>query len=146
MDEENPVNPDPEYPRNLGFYFRGYQLDGEGTPTFSYEASGVRITDHCEPVEGGEQPLLRRSLTFDSPSARTLWVRVAEGELQEVAPRTFERQGLRIVLPDLPHQLRSFKTSASTPEESKTLSELLLRLDLPAGRTTATTIDHVLLP
>ena len=45
MTKENPVNPDPLYPRNRGYRFEGYQLDADGVPTFLYRTGAVSVAD-----------------------------------------------------------------------------------------------------
>ncbi|MEM1450762.1 MAG: c-type cytochrome, partial [Planctomycetota bacterium] len=39
--EEEPVNPDPMYPRQYGYRFRGYRLDEGGVPTLRYTLGDV---------------------------------------------------------------------------------------------------------
>ena len=36
MTQKEPVNPDPLYPKNRGYQFKGYYLDDESIPTFMY--------------------------------------------------------------------------------------------------------------
>ena len=50
MTKENPVNPDPLYPRNRGYQFGGYQLDKDGVPTFLYRTGAVTVADTAHAV------------------------------------------------------------------------------------------------
>ena len=68
MTKENPVNPDPLYPKNLGYKFRGYSLDDQGIPTFSYEFGKLAIEDFSRPRSLSEDHLLRRTLRITSPA------------------------------------------------------------------------------
>ena len=47
--KEAPVNPDPLYPKRLGYRFAGYDLDADDVPTFHYQYGAVRIEDRITP-------------------------------------------------------------------------------------------------
>ncbi len=125
MDEENPVNPDPLYPRNHGYRFLGYVLDQNATPTFRYASNTVSIEDCSAAIMGGDRPVLRRTLRFSAPRREQLFFRVLTGDLEVLSAREMATPGLRLTLPDVPYVLR-------TPEGEDLPSELLLELNLPA--------------
>lgn len=126
MDEENPVNPDPLYPRNHGYRFRGYSFDESSIPTFRYASGDVSIEDRSEADTTGERPFLRRTLRFSSPKAERLFFRALTGEFKQLSAREFQTPELRLTIPDVPILLRNPETEGLPPE-------LLLELSLPAG-------------
>lgn len=134
MTEENPVDPDPLYPKNLGYRFRGYTLDGEDIPTFEYMSSEVRILDRSAPE--GEVDL-RRVLTFEAPAAETLHMRLLTGAVEDLGDGRFAIPRLAVKLPPGLGRLRP----SEDPEVER---ELILTLELPAG-TSQLIIDHDLL-
>ncbi|MEQ8763693.1 MAG: hypothetical protein RL885_07195 [Planctomycetota bacterium] len=118
--KEEPINPDPDYPRNLGFRFLGYSLDPKEGPTLRYRSGDVRIEDRFEP--DGDR--LTRFLILTAPEADRIDFRVLAGELSAPGEHTYETKALRVTVPDVPRLVRE-----GSPKE------LLLRLDLPAGET-----------
>ena len=137
MDEEHPVNPDPLYPRNRGYRFRGYRLDENSVPTFRYASGEVSIEDRSEADFSGTRPVLRRTLRFSSPASEQLFMRVLSGEIEQLSPREYRTPRLSLVVPDVPALLR-------TQAEEGAPSELLLELSLPAG-STSVAIDYEVL-
>jgi mono/diheme cytochrome c family protein len=137
MDEENPVNPDPTYPRNHGYRFRGYHLDENSIPTFRYASGDVLIEDRSEVDTTGEHPVLRRTLRLSSPATERLFFRVLAGEFEELSAAEFRTSRLHVTLPDVPRVIRSIS-------EEGQHRELLLDLDLSAGHFSMT-IDYEIL-
>lgn len=130
--EENPVNPDPTYPRQHGYRFRGYDLDPEGVPTLRYSIGDVQVSDRSVPRPSGERVVLHRSITFDAPEATSMTFRALNGlvELPDSGGFRFGKLKLHVA-PTSPLSPRMF--------ELRTVdlgSELLLHLPLPAGTST----------
>lgn len=130
MTKENPVNPDPTYPRNHGYRFRGYALDGARVPTFRYGIGNVEVEDTGVADLSGEHPRLVRTLRLSTPRAQTLWFRPLTGDIEVLEPGGFQVAGLRLEPPPGPYLLRPI----GTPDASE--RELLLEFALPAGSTT----------
>jgi mono/diheme cytochrome c family protein len=137
MDDEHPVDPDPLYPRNHGYRFRGYSLDESSIPTFRYASGDVSIEDRSEVDSTGERPVLQRTLRFASPGAERLFFRALTGEFEQLSAREFQTPRLRLTIPDVPILVRNRGAQERAPE-------LLLELDLPAGDTSVR-IDYELL-
>lgn len=133
VDDENPVNPDPLYPRNHGYRFLGYRLDESSIPTLRYASDETSIEDRSEADTSGERPVLRRTLRFSPPTPEGLFFRALAGELEQVGERVYRTPGLRVTLPAVPTVLRG--------ERDGRPAELLLHL--PAG-STHLTIDYEL--
>ena len=143
MDEKNPVNPDPLYPKNRGYEFRGYSLDDAFVPTLEYWTGNVQVLDTTRTVEGA-QHTLRRSLRLSTQESQKLWFRVVAGEWEEAGDQV--RLGrLLLTPPDGARLVREFQTQASKPEEVKTQRELLVELEVSAGQNTVT-IDYEVQP
>lgn len=137
MDEEHPVDPDPLYPRNLGYRFRGYSFDEQSIPTFEYRSEEVTILDRCSPETIDGQSLLRRVLSFDAPESEPLHLRVLTGPIERVAEGRYRIPGLEVRVPEMWVRLR-------TLAGSETEHELILTMPLPQGPSQLT-IDYVLL-
>jgi len=130
--EENPVNPDPTYPRQHGYRFRGYHLDGDGVPTLRYSIGAVDVEDRTVPVKEGERTVLRRSITFDSPEAGSMVFRALAGLVEVPDSGGFVFGKLRLtVAPQTPLKPKMFELRSV-----ESGSELLLHLPLPAGPST----------
>lgn len=73
----------------LDYTFDGYELDGEGYPTFLYHLGGVAVSDSARPEDKGRR--LSRQITLRDPSNPTdHWVRVASGRsIQELGDGTY---------------------------------------------------------
>ena len=136
--KERPVNPEPLYPRNVGYRFRGYSLDQDSIPTLSYSSGDVSIDDRSVVVEETGRALLRRTLRFDSPRPTTLHMRILSGELEARDTHTFATSRLAVTLPE---GLQSLHRAGAPPEVPP---DLVLVLQLPAG-VSLTTIDYDLL-
>ncbi len=131
MTKEAPVNPDPLYPKNVGYQFRGYYLDGLSIPTFQYRSGTIEIEDRTVAVVDNERQdgkkTLKRVLQFDSPTSQTIWFRALVGEIIQDSDQVFRSDRLRVTIPPTVTKLRSLL------DESKG-SELLLRLQIPQGK------------
>lgn len=123
MTEEEPVNPDPLYPRRLGYRFRGYFLDEGKVPTLMHQAGAVAIEERTVP--GAENELVR-TIQFEAPEAQVLHFRALAGEIERVSPTQFRVGNLQLTTPESGRQI--LRPAA---EEGK--QELILVLDLPSG-------------
>lgn len=129
MTKETKTNPNPLYPKNIGYQFRGYFLDESSIPTFQYRSGSIEIEDRSVATGTDEPRQLRRVLQFDAPSAQTIWFRALTGDIQQESERVFRRGNLRLTIPPAEAKLRAL--SDEPPR-----SELLLRLPLLQGRST----------
>lgn len=136
--KEVPINPDPLYPRNHGYAFRGYSFDRNSVPTFRYRSGEIEIEDTIIPVEESGKQLLRRTLTFTSPSATHLDFRALTGTIEQESATAFSSDKIRLILAPASTVLRK----SPDPEAGR---ELLIGLELSAGNSTYT-LDYELLP
>lgn len=127
MTKEAPTNPNPLYPKNVGYQFRGYFLDKKFVPTFQYRSGNIQIEDRTESIGGDGGRILKRVLKFDSPTAQSIWFRALVGDVARESDQVFRSNRLQITVPSIETRLRLVS------EDSKQ-SELLLRLQIPAGR------------
>lgn len=123
MTEEEPVNPDPLYPRRLGYRFRGYFLDEAKVPTLMHQAGAVAIEERTVP--GAENELVR-TIQFTAPDAQALHFRALAGAIERVSPNQFRVGNLKLTTPESERLI--LRPAA---EEGK--QELILVLDLPTG-------------
>ncbi len=133
MTKEAPANPDPLYPKNLGYQFKGYELDDASVPTFSYMTGDVTVEDRSVAVKGVKTPRLERTLTFDAPKACGVWFRALNGVIESESKEVFKRPDLTLTVPAVPTVLRA------TTADPK-VSELLLKFEIPKGKSTRTLI------
>lgn len=129
MTKDAPVNPNPLYPKNVGYQFRGYFLDELLVPTFLYRTGAVEIEDRSVAKSEGDILRLSRSMKFSSPAAKTIWFRALIGEINQESDKVFTNGRVRLTIPVADTKIRTFG------EESKQ-SELLLRLSIPQGEST----------
>lgn len=129
MTKEARTNPDPLYPKNIGYQFHGYHFDETSIPIFQYRSGTIEIEDRTEATGSNEQPQLKRVLKFQSPTSQTVWFRALAGDVAQESERVFRSGRLRLLIPDAETKLRSF---SERPE----LTELLLRLQIPQGQST----------
>lgn len=127
MTEEEPVNPDPLYPRRLGYRFRGYSMDEAKVPTLTYMSGEVTIQDKTVSTPGSDGTSLTRTMSFDAPEAETLYVRLAAGPIEVLTESQFKLGSLVLHVPPGPALLR--------PSAVEGEQELLLKLALPQGST-----------
>lgn len=126
MTKEAPANPNPLYPKNLGYQFRGYYLGASNNPTFMYSSADVQIEDRSKVIEEGNRLMLQRTIAFQSPSDQFRWFRAMTGEITESAPNVYAGKNLTLTVPKVEVLLREDPSVV----ESK---ELLLRLEIPQG-------------
>ncbi len=130
--KEQPVNPDPLYPKNHGYAFIGYSLDIETfVPTFAYRCGDVLITDKT--LSDGKT--LKRSFSFTAPDAQTVWLRALTGSVVAESETVFKTADLKLTIPPGKTILRPASESGQ---------ELLIELALPKGKST-TLIEYELL-
>ncbi|MFO0936932.1 MAG: cytochrome c [Gemmataceae bacterium] len=126
MTKEAPVNPDPLYPKNRGYQFKGYVLGDQSIPTFMYRSGDIDIEDSSRVKITKANPQLVRTFRFQSPKAQTIWFRALTGPVESISKTQFQSTGVRLGIPELETVLRTNPTDAKS-------KELLLKLDLPAG-------------
>ncbi len=127
MTKEARTNPNPLYPKNVGYQFRGYFLGQRSIPTFQYRSGTIEIEDRSEAAGTEEQRQLRRVLQLESPSPQVIWFRALTGEIHQESARVFRSGRTRLTIPDTEIKLRALS------DEPKR-SELLLRLQVPQGK------------
>jgi mono/diheme cytochrome c family protein len=133
--QEQPVNPDPLYPRNHGYAFLGYSLDAAFIPTFRYRCGPVEINDRTvvSGVDGTQ--LLRRTFSFSTPTQEIVWFRALTGAIESETKHAFKTADLRLTIAAGSPVLRP------APDGGE---ELLIELSLPPGESTIT-VDYELL-
>ena len=127
MTKESPVNPDPLYPKNVGYQFRGYFLDESLIPTFQYRSGEILIDDRSVAIVNDEQHQLSRVLQFESPSSQTLWFRALVGDIIRESEQVFRSGRLRLTVPVTESKIRTMPGDLNQ-------SELLLQLQIPQGK------------
>ncbi len=135
--KEKPVNPDPTYPSQHGYAFRGYSIGEKGVPTFRYLCGEVAIADTAVTTGGQVPTALRRTLTFTSPKATTLYFRALAGSVEAVSESSYKTARLKLDLGE------SSAKGTSHLRKSASGDELILKLDLPAGISTQT-LDYAI--
>ena len=137
--KENPVNPDPTYPSQYGYAFKGYSIGEKGVPTFHYLCGEVAIED-TSITTGGETPTtLRRTLSFTSSKAATLYFRALSGKIETVSASSYKTAQLKIDLGKSTAKFSNILRNAATDQE------LILKLDLPTGTSTLS-LDYAIQP
>ncbi|MCC6512134.1 MAG: c-type cytochrome [Pirellulaceae bacterium] len=126
MTKEAPANPNPLYPKNVGYQFRGYFLDKLFIPTFQYRSGNLEIEDRTVAIGGDGNRMLQRVLKFDSPLPQTIWFRAFVGDIRQESDQVFRDDRMRLSIPPSETRLRLLS------DEPKRL-ELLLRLQIPQG-------------
>jgi mono/diheme cytochrome c family protein len=137
MTKQAPVNPDPMYPKNVGYQFKGYHTDDDSVPTFMYRTGSVAVEDRSIPDKSAPNPRLVRTLVFDSPDAQTIWFRALTGAVEAGSKGQFETAQLRVAVPPVPTVLRP---TAADPKAT----EVLLKFELPKGQSTHTVTYEIL--
>ncbi len=138
MTKEQPVNPDPLYPKNHGYQFKGYYFDAAFVPTLMYRSGEIEIEDRSTAKGDGEKAVLERTLSFSAPKARTLWFRALTGKIDSESDQVFKVANLRLSIPKTPTLLRPLEVA----DEGQ---ELLLKLEIPSGKSKVT-MTYDLLP
>ena len=129
MTKEVPTNPNPLYPKNLGYQFKGYYMDDASTPTFMYRSGEIDIEDRSVAVQSAEKLLLQRTFQFNSPTNHTLWYRALTGDIEVESILVYKTEKLRLTIPTSHALLRSLSDNPKS-------SELLLKLEIPKGKST----------
>ncbi len=129
MTKEAKTNPDPLYPKNLGYQFRGYVLGDSSIPTFLYRSGKLEIEDRSVAVITAEQTLLKRVIQLESPTQQTIWFRALTGDIRQESEQIYRSGRLRLTIPKAETKLR---TRSDEPKRS----ELLLHLHIPSGKST----------
>lgn len=124
IDKENPVNPDPLYPRNRGYQFKGYQLDANGVPTFMYRTGAVEVDDTPRAVVTNSMHGLVRTIRFESAKDETVHFRALTGKVRQLTPTQFSADAVKLWVP--------VGTALLRGEGAQ--KELLLKLKLPKGK------------
>ena len=88
MTKDARVNPDPLYPKNQAYQFRGYDLGTGGIPTFRYQTGATAVEDCLVAVKVGEKWGLTRTLRFTADTPDELWFRVLTGEITAESKQT----------------------------------------------------------
>lgn len=129
MTKEAPANPDPLYPKNVGYQFRGYYLDEAFIPTFQYRSGSVSIEDRSHAISKENKLVLNRVMHLESESPQVIWFRAWAGPIERESDHVFRGERIRITLPDVEAVMRG---DSSEPARQ----ELLLRLNVPQGKST----------
>jgi mono/diheme cytochrome c family protein len=152
MTSEAKTNPNPLYPKNVGYQFRGYYLGELSIPTFQYRSGSIDIEDRSVAVGEVGPKKLRRELRLKSPTptAQTVWFRALVGEITRESEHVFRSGRLRLTLPSGETRLRPLPAVAPptgakqsgapqtgpmptpTPADAKRY-ELLIKLTVPQG-------------
>ena len=144
MTKEAPANPNPMYPKNLGYQFKGYYMDERSVPTLMYRSGEIDIEDRTVAVQAVTKLQLIRTFEFKSLANHTLWFRVLTGDADKLRAESklvYATDKLRITIPDLPLLMRPVPDNAQAqvakPDaklaQSK-FAELLLRIEIPQGQ------------
>lgn len=136
--KEQPVNPDPLYPRKHGYAFVGYALDAALNPVFTYRCGDITIEDKPVPASSVGPNVLRRTFTFSSPVETTLHFRALTGKIESESPTIFKTPEIRVSL----SQGETMVRPSTTGDVGQ---ELLVRLRIPKGNSSFT-VDYALLP
>jgi mono/diheme cytochrome c family protein len=137
MSKEAPANPDPLYPKNHDYQFKGYYLDDSSVPTFMYRSGDVEIEDRSIAVQTDAKLQLVRTFQFQSPANRTLWFRALTGETEKLKAESkldYQSDKLSLTIPDVPVVLRAMPDDAK--QSGVKFSELLLCIEIPQGQST----------
>ena len=134
--KENPVNPDPLYPRQHGYAFQGYSIAENGIPTFRYKCGEIEIGDSSSPATGGKPTSLRRTLTFTTKSATNVYLRPLAGSVSMVSANSFKAGQMNL---SLAGETANAKAAIRGSGET---SELIITIALPAG-TSSLSLDYV---
>lgn len=137
MTKEKPVNPDPLYPKNVGYQFDGYYFDDAWVPTLMYRTGEIAIEDRSAVDKVGDKPVLARVLKLSAPKAQTIWFRALTGKVTAETKQQFQTADLRLSIPPVQTLLRPLATDDGA-------AELLLKFDLPAGKSTVSLIYETL--
>lgn len=124
--KENPVNPDPLYPRNHGYAFGGYFFDEASIPTFMYRCGPIAIEDKSVALSADEKLTLRRHFSFTTPTTETVYFRALTGKITAESATVFKTADLQLTIGSANTLLRPFG-------EKEGEQELLIKLTIPKG-------------
>jgi mono/diheme cytochrome c family protein len=127
MTKEARLNPDPLYPKNMGYQFRGYFIDDISVPTFMYRSGTIEIEDRTIAIESNGLQQLKRTIQLASPVQQDVWFRALAGEITQESAQLFRSGRLKLMVPAMETKLRPF---ADDPNRF----ELLLHLNIPKGK------------
>jgi mono/diheme cytochrome c family protein len=114
------------FPQNLGYQFRGYELDAQRRPTFHYEYGEVKVDDFFEDeTTKNGQTFFRRTIRFTAPANTVPFFFRAACGTKVVASGLQAYQADKLTV-------RVLGTQSGQVREG----ELLLPLNLPAGTST----------
>jgi cbb3-type cytochrome oxidase cytochrome c subunit len=120
--KEQPVNPDPLYPKKHGYAFLGYSLDIKTEiPTFRYSCDKVLIED-CSTVS---EKILTRNFTFNAAEPATLWFRALSGKIKTLSSQTYQMDRIKITVPE---------NSSTVRLQADGSQELLLKISATKGK------------
>jgi cbb3-type cytochrome oxidase cytochrome c subunit len=120
--KEQPVNPDPLYPKKHGYAFLGYSLDIKTEiPTFRYSCDKVLIED-CSTVS---EKILTRNFTFNAAEPATLWFRALSGKIKTLSSQTYQMDRIKITVPE---------HSSTVRLQADGSQELLLKISATKGK------------
>jgi len=128
--KENPVNPDPLYPRQHGYAFRGYSIGEHGIPTFRYECGDVAIEETSFPTVGSKPTSLRRTFSFTTESAATIHLRPLAGDVSKVSDTSFKAGKISLSI------LAGTAKANAAVRGAGEAGELIITISLPAGSST----------
>ncbi|MES2982285.1 MAG: c-type cytochrome [Verrucomicrobiota bacterium] len=135
--KESPVNPDPTYPSQHAYSFKGYSIGEQGVPTLRYRCGEISIEDTSSAAS--KNNTLNRTLTFTSAKATTLYFRALSGTIESVSENSFKIPKLQLNLGKSTAKFSNILRNAGSNQE------LILKLELPAGTSTLS-LDYVLQP
>ena len=138
MTKDAPVNPDPLYPKNRGYQFKGYYLDDASVPTFLYRSNDLEIEDRSAAATVEKKVKLIRTLTFNAPKDQTIWFRALTGKVEADSKQQYKTPNLRLSIPAVHALVRP-----NSADQKAT--ELLLKLEIPNGKSSLT-FTYELLP
>jgi len=121
--------PDPLYPKNHGYQFRGYSLGSLTIPTFRYQTGAIEVEDRTVAGKADDRLCLTRTLRLTARDPEELWFRALTGEITVESERVYRVGRLRLRIPAVPATLRPLHGNAG-------LSELVLHLEIPRGSST----------
>lgn len=125
MTKEKPINPDPTYPRQHGYGFRGYHLGPDGTPTMRYAMRRALVEDRLTPMEFEGRLGLVRTLRIGALEPMGASFRVLAGDIKVLGPGRYRAGGITVTASGLEPRLRAFGDG----------QELLIDLELSKGLT-----------
>ena len=137
--KDHPIDPDPLYPKNHGYQFKGYYMDEASIPTFMYRSGEIEIEDRSIADTSGKHPLLRRTFAFSSPQDHSIWFRAFVGKIEAESKQQFKIPELRLSIPPTKALLRSSAVDRDTAGQNgldHDTSELLLKFEIPKGKST----------